>query len=141
MSSVKFSKVNVQAEILSIIIKTQCGKSFCLSTFYRVGTLGTPNFDEFERHFRSLAMAKKLNKHILIGDFNFSGISWPDGQTSCELERNFLNFLVNDLGHTQLISGPTHKSGNVLDLVFTNILFWKNKIFNGIAGSLDCERI
>ena len=108
LSSVKFSKVNVQPEILSITIKTQCGKSFCISTFYRVGTLGTPNFDEFERHFRSLAMAKKLNKHIVIGDFNFSGISWPDGQTSCELERKFLNFLVKLL--TSIVGAVTYLS-------------------------------
>ena len=121
ISSVKFSKVNVQAELLSIIIKTQCGRSFCISTFYRVGTLGSDNFESFKQHFIALASARKLQRHILLGDFNLASVNWPDGQSSCELQSNFVRFLTEDLGHTQLIDSPTHKSGNTLDLVFTNI--------------------
>ena len=121
ISSVKFTKLKVKAELLSVIFKTTTGKKICISTFYRVGTLGLENFQEFERHFKTLASNKKLNRHILIGDFNFHEVSWPDGHTSCELQHKFLDFLTSDLGHTQLISNPTHKSGNTLDLIFTNI--------------------
>ncbi|MCP4457314.1 MAG: hypothetical protein GY816_04710, partial [Cytophagales bacterium] len=92
-----------------------------MSTFYRVGTLGLENFQEFERHFKSLASNKKLHKHILIGDFNFKDVRWPEGISSSDLQQKFLDFLVGDLGHTQLIHNATHKSGNILDLVFTNI--------------------
>ena len=46
---------------------------------------------------------------------------WPDATTSCELHEKFLHFLISDLGHTQIIHEPTHRSGNVLDLLFTNI--------------------
>ena len=121
ISSVKFSKVSVQAELLSVIIKTQCGRNFCISTFYRVGTLGLDNFESFKKHFVTLASARKLQRHILVGDFNLASVSWPDGQSSCQLHSSFVNFLTDDLGHTQLINSPTHKSGNTLDLVFTNI--------------------
>ena len=121
LSSVKFTKVKVQAELLSIILKTESGRKFTISTFYRVGTLGLENFKEFERHFRTLALDKKLQRHVLIGDFNFSDVTWPEGQTSCDVQHKFLDFLIGDLGHTQLINHPTHKSGNILDLVFTNI--------------------
>ena len=121
ISSIKFTKAKAVAELLSIMFKTQSGKKFCISTFYRVGTLGIENFQEFERHFRTLAMDRKLHKHVLIGDFNLSNVSWPDGLTTCDLQSQFLNFLTGDLGHTQMISDPTHKSGNVLDLLFTNI--------------------
>ena len=34
------------------------------------------------RHQTSLATSKKIGKHILIGDFNFPEISWPDAATS-----------------------------------------------------------
>ncbi|MCP4459413.1 MAG: hypothetical protein GY816_15540, partial [Cytophagales bacterium] len=71
--------------------------------------------------FKALATAKKIDKHILIGDFNFRGVSWPDGGTTCEIQRRFIDFLIGDLGHTQLIDESTHRSGNTLDLVFTNI--------------------
>ncbi len=84
ITSCKYSKVNVQAEILSVSFKTKCGKTFCLSTFYRVGTLGVDNFDEFNKHLTSLATSKKLGKHILIGDFNFPEVLWQDAATSCE---------------------------------------------------------
>ena len=121
ISSIKFTKVSVEAELLSVILKTKSGKTFCISTFYRVGTLGMENFDQFKKHFIALATSKKLQRHILVGDFNMPGVSWPDGHTSCELHLNFINFLKCDLGHDQLVSVPTHKAGCVLDLVFTNI--------------------
>ena len=121
ITSCKFSKINVQAEVLSVTFKTKCGKTFCLSTFYRVGTLGSENFDEFHKHITSLATSRKLGKHILIGDFNFPEVSWPDATTSCELHGKFIDFLISDLGHTQLIGTPTHKSGHILDLFFTNV--------------------
>ena len=121
LSSVKFTKIKVKAELISVSFKTASGRNFCISTFYRVGTLGTENFQEFEKHFVSLASAKKLQRHMLIGDFNFTNVSWPSGQTSCDLQEKFINFLTSDLGHTQLIGDPTHKSGNTLDLLFTNI--------------------
>ena len=47
--SKKFCKVNALAEILSVSFKTKCEKTFCLSTFYRVGTLGIDNFNELVR--------------------------------------------------------------------------------------------
>ena len=46
---------------------------------------------------------------------------WPDGYTNCYLQKSFVEFLINDLSHTQLISTPTHTAGNILDLMFTNI--------------------
>ena len=103
ISSSKVSGINVQAELLSVMLKFPSGKRVCISTFYRVGTLGIENFHEFERYFKTLAAKKKLDKHILIGDFNFSNVSWPDGTTSCDLYNEFLNFLLVDLGNTQFI--------------------------------------
>ncbi len=58
---------------------------------------------------------------LLVGDMNLNNVLWPEGQTSCELQNSFLELLTGDLGHSQLISDPTHKAGNVLDLLFTNV--------------------
>ena len=117
----KFTKCSVQAEILTMNFKLDTGKMFSISTFYRVGNLGPENFDHFKHYMTELALANKMTKHIIIGDFNFPEINWPDPATSCQLHEKFVNFLIGDLGHTQLISEPTHKSGNTLDLLFTNI--------------------
>ncbi len=56
-----------------------------------------------------------------MGDFNFKDVSWPDGSTSIDLQRKFIDFLTVDLAHTQLVVNSTHRNGNTLDLVFTNI--------------------
>ena len=83
--------------------------------------MGFDNFREIKKHFEILAKKQKLNKNILVGDFNFSEVALPEGSTSSELHRNFLEFFSGDLGHVQMISEATHKSGNVLDLLFTNV--------------------
>ena len=53
--------------------------------------------------------------YVLIGDFNFPGIRWEAGRSDAkgraffdEMEDNYL---------VQHIDEPTHKSGNILDLV------------------------
>ena len=48
-------------------------------------------------------------------------VVWPGGTTTSELYRSFLEFFQEDLGHVQVITEPTHISGNVLDLLFTNV--------------------
>lgn len=121
IKSKKFEKIGAQAELLSVIFNTECGQSFTISTFYRVGTLGIENFEEVHKHLVSLATNKKMSKHILVGDLNFPEISWPDGTSSCELHHKFCDFFQCDIGHSQLVNEPTHKSGNTLDLLFTNI--------------------
>ena len=121
IESTEVGLAKVQAEILTINFKLPSGKKFSLSTFYRVGTLGAENFDLVKEYLTTLARKKKLDKHILIGDLNFPEVLWPDSSTSVELHRNFIDLLTIELNHTQLISEATHKNGNILDLLFTNI--------------------
>ena len=77
----KLSLVSYQAELLSVVIKLPNDEKLCVSTVYRVGTLGFDNFREIKKHFEILANKQKLNKHILVGDFNFSEVAWPEGST------------------------------------------------------------
>ena len=119
--STQVGLIKVQAELLSINFRLPTGKKFCISTFYRVGTLGTENFELVEKYFKTLACKRKLDKHVLVGDLNLSDVSWPDATTTVQLQQKFLNLFLVDLGHSQLISEPTHISGNTLDLLFTNI--------------------
>ena len=121
VTSSKINLVSAQAEVLSVILKLPNDKRVCISTVYRVGTLGIPNLNELKKHFETIARKKKLDKHILIGDFNLSSVDWPESTTSCDLQRRFLDFFLGDLGHVQLISEATHKSGRALDLLFTNV--------------------
>ena len=112
ISSYKFCKVSVCAELLTVIITNTTGNKFSLSTFYRVGTLGDDNFDQFKEHFDSLFKSNSSSKHILVGDFNLAH--------SDALSHRFTDYLEGDLGHSQLIHCPTHTHGRTLDLLYTN---------------------
>ena len=47
-----------------------------------------------------------------MGDFNLSKTKWPEGNSTCNKENDFLE-LFHDLGLKQLISEPTHNDGNM----------------------------
>ena len=63
---------------------------------------------------------------IFGGDFNLPKATWPDGlpKTGCPIEEktilNALNEFCNEMFMSQYVNVPTHKDGNILDLVFTN---------------------
>ena len=55
-----------------------------------------------------------------MGDLNLSSINdWTEPSSSSELENSYVN-LFSDLGLSCLINTPTHKQGNILDLLLTN---------------------
>lgn len=120
VNSVKFSGYRAKAELLTISLSFSSGKKLCVSTFYRVGNLGLENFSEFREHFNTIFTRRNIVKHVLIGDFNFPGISWPSSYPRTGVEDSFLSYLLDDLGHVQLINSPTHVRGRTLDLLFTN---------------------
>ena len=57
------------------------------------------------------------NKLIILGDFNFPTVNWNilQGNTS------FSNLFCDLIYLAQLVDKPTHKGGNILDVVLTNI--------------------
>ena len=118
--SSKFSIFKARAELLTISLSLSSGKKLLLSTFYRVGTLGNDNFDQFKEHFDTIFSRRNAVKHVLVGDFNFSGVKWPCSFPRNGVDDNFLSYLLDDTGHTQIIDSPTHISGRTLDLCFTN---------------------
>ena len=68
---------------------------------------------------QSISKSKSIHKNIIVGDFNLSKTSWPDGSSQCKIEKGFTD-MFNDLGLEQLISEPTHIAGNTLDLLLCN---------------------
>ena len=109
------------AEIISVVVTSVSGSKLCISTLYRVGTLGAENLHEVRNHLQSISSSKSISKHILVGDFNLPKTQWPDGTSPCTVETNFIN-MFDDLGMEQYINVPTHKSGNTLDLLLSNSL-------------------
>ena len=150
----KITGNKAKAEIISVVLTSSSGKKVCISTLYRVDTLGVENFLEVDRHLRSIALSKSVHSHILLGDFNLNKTKWPDGQSTCGIESRFIN-LFSNLGFDQLMNEPTHKYGNILDLLLCNrtdmvdnvSVLPRNTICNsvhfGIKFTLkfDCKRL
>ena len=94
-------------------------KKICLSTVYRVGTLGKDNFLNLQKHFNSISASNRFKYSYIIGDFNLDSINWNRNCASHSTHSLFLN-LFNNLGLSQLIHSPTHKHGSVLDILLTD---------------------
>ena len=116
----KLVKLKCNAEILTLKISVDNKTTIYLCTCYRVGTLGLPNHSEIDRHLNSIYnLDKKFAKVFFIGDINFTKTNWSNFYSSCHIEQHFLDTFSN-LGMTQLINEPTHKFGNILDVLLTN---------------------
>ena len=112
-------KSTCHAEFLSITLSLSNRKKICISTCYRVGTLGLGNFHEVKRRLNEITKYKSIVSHFLVGDLNLDGIDWELGYSTNSLYTNFLD-TFNDLGLCQLITSPTHYMGNILDVLLTD---------------------
>ena len=110
--------VNSKAEMLSVSL-TSGNTRHCITVCYRVGNLGQENLNEIERHLGNIISRRKLQNHIVIGDFNFPQINWSSNSSPTNLGHNFIA-MFNNFGFNQMVNEPTHEKGNLLDLLFTN---------------------
>ena len=109
--------VDIQNEIISLDLNFR-GFSFVIACYYRPLNIKSVT-DIIDWH------EKQCNPNVMIvGDFNLPEIDW-DSKTlkstrDSHMHGMFLDFLcVNDL--SQFVLEPTHKLGNILDLVVTNM--------------------
>ena len=108
-----------KAEILSTELSLPNKRKICVSTLYRVGTLGMNNFFEVHQYYTELCKKHKYKQVYIIGDSNLESVNWNTFSSTNSIHSHFLD-LFQDLGLTQLVSSPTHKQGNVLDILLTD---------------------
>jgi hypothetical protein len=74
---------------------------------------------------------------FVVGDFNFPDISWPTPPKN-SLDLSFFITML-EIGFHQVVEEPTHKAGNILDLVFVSDLnFLSNiKVCSPISENAD----
>jgi len=66
-------------------------------------------------------LIKKAEKNVVfIGDFNYPTIDWENGTSRGRQAEEFRGAVEEKL-LTQMVDFPTHKKGNILDLVITDI--------------------
>ena len=117
--SSKEISLKCKAEMLAVELMLNDNSKIVISTCYRVGTLGIPNFHEITRTLDILLRKKRLKKFFLIGDFNLRHANWETFSSSNSTEQTFINEFVR-LGLIQCIFSPTHIKGNILDILLSN---------------------
>ena len=115
----KIVKSNSKAEVLSVTLKLKNNKKDCLTTCYRVGTLGEQNLTEISKHLQLIPSTRPIINHTVIGDMNLDSIDCIQNTSSTSLHREFLNTFGNN-NLSQLITTPTHCLGNTLDILLSD---------------------
>ena len=111
-----------KAEVLSLELTLKNNTKLCLSTVYRVGTLGTHNQQALQEYYSSLLRNRKYSKMFIIGDLNLPSLSvteWSTGQGVQPLSQSFLD-MFNNMSFEQCIEQATHNHGKMLDVLLTN---------------------
>ena len=55
-----------------------------------------------------------------MGDLNFLNVNWESNTTAITVDQSFIDSMTHELLLEQIIISPTHKKGNILDLVFVS---------------------
>ena len=119
-------QLDVEAELIWIKLTPLNQSPICICTFYH-----PPNSDSHPIEQLCLSITNLLNQSntspyiLLMGDFNFPGITWSSGhgQISTPTYGSSLNNLfldiINDTSLEQFVHLPTRQD-NILDLVFSS---------------------
>ena len=60
------------------------------------------------------------SKYVVMGDFNLSNVNWESNTTAISVDRSLIDSMTQELLFEQIIRSPTHKGGDILDLVFVS---------------------
>ena len=108
-----------------------------MCTYYRVGSLGIDNHNEFKSFIRKARSRRGVVGIIVAGDLNMPKIDWENFSSTEGIDKLFLDSFSN-FELEQLIISPTHKRGNILDLLLTD----KSNLISDIVVSdnnLPCK--
>ena len=94
-------------------------KKIIICTCYRVGTLGLVNHSIIDEYLKAVKRKRKVNSIYLIGDMNLTHVNWETLTSPDSTVQSFVDTFC-ELGLEQMVSCPTHKKGNILDIALTN---------------------
>ena len=118
-ATVKRLTVSMGLEMLAVKLNFPNKETFIICTCYRVGTLGQSHLDTLTTYLRSLTSKRNPPKLYLVGDLNLPHANWLTSSSNVPIEQTFINSFGN-LSLSQLVTSPTHKSGNILDVLLSN---------------------
>ena len=118
-ATVKRLPVSLGLEMLALKLTFPNKESIVVCSCYRVGTLGVSHRETLIAYLRSLVSKRNPPKVYFVGDLNLPFADWDSSRSPVPMEQGFIDSFGN-LAFPQLVSQPTHKSGNILDVLLTN---------------------
>ena len=82
-----------EAEILRVTITFGNGNKLVLCSYYRVGTLGIDNHNEFKKYIQKAKSRRGVKGIIIVGDLNMPKIDWDSFSSSENIDRLFFIFI------------------------------------------------
>ena len=98
--------------LLIAIYNPPRNSSYCLEPNVITGCI-----DHFVSIARGLILSDAPMKLVIVGDFNLPDVNWETYPGSSEYSQTIVNYLDSH-NLIQNVMEPTHRSGNILDLVF-----------------------
>ena len=86
--------------------------------FIPTSTAGSCIVERFNDITQAAATSQKNLSVAVLGDFNLPHINWEECAARIADEQDLVDSLTQDLLLEQIIRTPTHRKGNILDLVF-----------------------
>ena len=115
--------VNISSQLLKspphldfLTVSITYGKTFIINLLYVPPSVNLSYLSDFESILHTL----NSNDHLLLlGDLNFPDVNWSTLTGHTPLSTYFCG-LIFEFNLDQLIMEPTHKRGNLLDVILTN---------------------
>ena len=98
--------------LLIAIYNPPRNSSYCLEPNVITGCI-----DHFLSTAKGLILSDAPTKLVIVGDFNLPDVNWETYLGSSEYSQTILNYLDSH-NLIQNVMEPTHRSGNILDMVF-----------------------
>ena len=86
----KLVKVTCKAEVLSVELILPNEKKICISTLYRVGTLGRDNFSRIQGYYNEMYRRCKYRQIYIIGDLSLESVNWNSSSSSNAIQCVFM---------------------------------------------------
>ena len=135
-NSVPFRQIEITNDLEIVAIEILTNNPICFCVVY-IPPSATASYHETLLIYLENIFVKYNT--IVVGDFNFADINWQTLSADNYISNAFCDFMFNH-NLEQLIDSPTHRLGNILDLVITNsssLIGLANVMPTGLTDTCD----
>ena len=112
-----FSRLLTSPDLEVVTVEIQTSNPCIICLLYNPPNSGKEYHDQLISYLSILMQG--VDPVVILGDFNIPDISWSSFDANSQFSSKICD-LIFQHNHSQLIEYPTHRQGNILDLIITN---------------------